>query len=92
MFEIEPHEKHKVAKDEGEFEEFGITVRNYLDIPKLEQSEELRIDLTLEEDAKYGSRIKSGALKVDREGRSTVMSISISVAIFFLILGSILLE
>lgn len=89
VFEIEPHEKHKVAKGEGEFEEFGITVRNYLDIPKQEKSEELRIDLTLEEDAEYGSRIKSGALKVTEKDRSTVMSISISVAIFFLLLGSI---
>ena len=90
VFEIEPHEKGNVAKDKGEFEEFGTTVWNYPDIPKLDQSEELRIDLTLEEDAKYGSRVKSGALKVTEKDQSTVMSVSISVAIFFLILGIIL--
>ncbi len=90
VFEIKPHEKRNVAKDKGEFEEFGTTVWNYPDIPKLEQSEELRIDLTLEEDAKYDSRVKSGALKVEEKDRSPVMSVSISVAIFFLILGIIL--
>ena len=90
VFEIEPHEKGNVAKDRGELEEFGTTVWNSPDIPKLEQSEELRIDLTLEEDAKYGSRVKSGALKVTEKDQSTVMSVSISVAIFFLILGIIL--
>lgn len=90
VFEIQPHEKPNVAKDKGEFEEFGITVRNFPDLPKLDQSEELRIDLTLEEDTQYGSRVKSGALKVEEKDRSPVMSVSISVAIFFLILGIIL--
>jgi hypothetical protein len=90
VFEIEPHEKDDVAKDKGELEEFGITVWNSHGIPKLEQPEELRIDLTLEEDTTYGSRVKSGALKVTEKDQSTVMSVSISVAIFFLILGIIL--
>lgn len=90
VFEIESHEKGNVAKDNGEFEEFGTTVWNQPDIPKLDQPEELRIDLTLEEDAKFGSRVKSGALKVTEKEQSTVMSVSISVAILFLIIGIIL--
>lgn len=90
VFEIESHEKADVAEDKGGLEEFGITVWNHPDIPKLDQPEELRIDLTLEEDAKFGSRVKSGALKVTEKDQSTVMSISVSVAIFFLILGMIL--
>ena len=90
VLEIKPHENGNVAKDKGDFEEFGTTVWSYPDIPKLDQSEELRIDLTLEEDSKYGSRVKSGTLKVTEKGQSTVMSVSISVAIFFLILGIIL--
>lgn len=90
VFEIDSHEKGNVAKDKGEFEEFGITVWNHPDIPKLDQPEELRIDLTLEEDAEFGSRVKRGALKVTEKDQSTVMSFSISVAILFLIIGIIL--
>jgi flagellar basal body-associated protein FliL len=90
VLEIKPHEEGNVAKDKGEFEEFGTKVWSYPDIPKLDQSEELRIGLTLEEDAKYGSRVKSGSLKITEKGQSTVMSVSIAVAIFFLILGIIL--
>jgi hypothetical protein len=90
VFEIESHEKGNVAKDKGEFEEFGITVWNQPYIQKLDQPEELRIDLTLEEDAEFGSRVKSGALKVTEKNQSTVMGVSVSVAIFFLIIGIIM--
>ena len=82
MFELEPHDKERVAQEEAESREFGTFVGNYPNIPKLESPEELRVDLTLGEDTSYGSKLKSGTLEFNQKGRSNGQVVGISMVVF----------
>jgi hypothetical protein len=82
VFELEPHDKKRVAQEEAVSREFETFVGNYPNIPNLESPETLRVDLTLGEDTTYGSKLKSGTLEFNQKGRSNGQAVGISMVVF----------
>jgi len=82
VFELEPHDKERVAQEEAKSREFEAFVGNYPNIPKLESPEKLRVHLTLGEDTTYGSKLKSGTLEFNQKGRSNGQVVGISMVVF----------
>ena len=89
IFEIDDFEKSQLSNKKLEFEELGVTVRNYPDVPEIDQEEELRVELTIHKDTDYESRVQTGKLVLEKKGKSFGMSIGIMIVIFSALVGTL---